>query len=208
VTGRTLVAGVGNIFLADDGFGVEVVRRLAETPAPAGVEIADFGIRGVHLAYQLLEGYDTLVLIDAVARGERPGTVFLIEPDPGDGARAGEDPGRAGAPVPAGTPSIGDAHGLDPASVLALAGTLGVRPPRVLLVGCEPAELTERIGLSGIVAGAVDEAVRIVRSVLNESPAPPSGSAAPDRKIEAPGGLSCSSASSSPPSSSAPPSSS
>jgi len=175
MSARTLVAGVGNIFLADDGFGVEVARRLsAETP-PDGVEIADFGIRGVHLAYQLLEGYDTLILIDAVSRGEPPGTLFVIEPD--DGA-------AAAAPFPGAEPpaaaSLGDAHGLDPGSVLAIVHRLGGRPPRLRLVGCEPAEITERIGLSEIVAGSVEPAVRLVRSLLSEAPAPRPGGAVQD----------------------------
>lgn len=80
---RTLVAGVGNIFLGDDGFGVEVARRLAAEPLPEQVEVADIGVRGVHLAYQLLDGYDTLVLVDATTRGGAPGTLYLIEPDGG-----------------------------------------------------------------------------------------------------------------------------
>ena len=79
MTGRVLVAGVGNIFLGDDGFGVEVARRLIDDPVTAGVKVADFGIRGVHLAYELLDGYDTLVLVDAVSRGDPPGTVSVIE---------------------------------------------------------------------------------------------------------------------------------
>ena len=186
---RILVAGVGNIFLADDGFGVEVARRLAAEPSPPGVEIVDFGIRGVHLAYQLLEGYQTLVLIDAVSRGEEPGTVFVIEPDAGADAGASFAPGALSP--------VGDAHGLDPDSVLRMVAALGGRPPRVLLVGCEPAEITERIGLSAIVARAVDEAVRIVRSLVNAAPAP--GPEPPGADSE-PGlshwRLSCSSASS------------
>ena len=181
---RTLVAGVGNIFLGDDGFGVEVVRRLGSEPAPPGGEIVDYGIRGIHLAYQLLEGYDTLVLIDAVSRGESPGTVFLIEPEldglatPRAGPSAGGSRGSGREPRSARgagshpAPSIGDAHGLDPESVLRLVADLGGNPPRVRLVGCEPAEITERIGLSDAVAGAVDEAVRLVRSLLRGCPPP------------------------------------
>lgn len=158
MSGRTLVAGVGNIFLADDGFGVEVARRLAAESLPDGVEVSDFGIRGVHLAYQLLDGYDTLILIDAVSQGDSPGTVFLLEPD----LEALDT-----QPVL----SIGDAHGMDPESVLRLVKSLGGRIGRVLVVGCEPAEITERIGLSARVMGSVDEAVRLVRSLL-ESPHP------------------------------------
>jgi hydrogenase maturation protease len=147
----TLVAGVGNVFFGDDGFGVEVARRLQSEELPAGVRVADYGIRGVHLAYQLLDGYDTLILIDAIARGEAPGTVSLIEP------RAG---GAADASM--------DAHGMDPAAVLALVRQLGGRIDRVLVVGCEPAEICERMGLSEPVARAVDEAARLVRRLVVE----------------------------------------
>ncbi|HZJ53476.1 MAG TPA: hydrogenase maturation protease [Myxococcaceae bacterium] len=146
--GRTLVAGVGNVFLGDDGFGVEVAQRLASVPLPPGVEVRDFGIGGVHLAYQLLEGYDTLVLVDAVGRDAPPGTLFVIEPDPRD---LGHDL---------------DAHGFDPASVLELARTLGTSVPRVLLVGCVPAEVEERLGLSPPVERAVEEALRLIPTLL------------------------------------------
>jgi hydrogenase maturation protease len=147
---RVLVAGVGNVFLGDDGFGVEVARRLAQGPLPPGVEVADIGIRGVHLAYQLLDGYDLLVLIDAVARDGPPGTLFVIEPD--DRTFTHEL----------------DAHGVDPASVLELARTLGSSLPRVLLVGCVPLSTEERLGLSPPVEQAVDEAVRIVTRFITE----------------------------------------
>ena len=142
--GRTLVAGVGNVFFGDDGFGVEVARRLAEGPLPTDVEVTDFGIGSVHLAFQLLEGYDTLILVDAVGRDAPPGTVFVLEPDPRDLAHDL------------------DAHGFDPASVLELARTLGSNLPRVLLVGCVPAVLEEGPGLSPAVERAVEEAVRLI----------------------------------------------
>jgi len=145
---RVLVAGVGNVFLGDDGFGVEVARRLAQGPLPPGVEVADIGIRGVHLAYQLLDGYDLLILVDAVARGAPPGTVFVIEPNPRTLAQEL------------------DAHGFDPASVLELARTLGSPLPRVLLVGCVPESTEEHLGLSPPVERAVDEAVRLVTRLL------------------------------------------
>jgi hydrogenase maturation protease len=151
---KILVAGVGNLFLADDAFGIEVARRLAQEELPAGVRVADYGIRGVHLAYQLLEGSDTLVLVDAVSRGEPPGTVFIIEPDleqPGGGL--------AGRPLM-------DGHGMDPATVLALLKQLGGTIGRVVVVGCEPLETCERIGLSQPVERAVDEAVRLVRRLV------------------------------------------
>ena len=146
--GRTLVAGVGNVFFGDDGFGVEVVRRLAELSLPPEVEVIDFGIGGVHLAYQLLEGYDTLILVDAVGREGASGTVFVIEPDPN-----------------ALTHDL-DAHGFDPASVLELARSLGTALPRVLLVGCVPAVVDQGPGLSPPVERAVEEAVRLIPAFL------------------------------------------
>jgi len=159
--GSVLVAGVGNIFLGDDGFGVEVARRLSAEQLPENVRVADYGIRGVHLAYQLLDGYDTLILVDAVSRGEPPGTVFVIEPDLGlgtplDGVPPARDP-------------LMDAHDLDPASVLGLVRHLGGRIDRVLVVGCEPQRTDERIGLSEPVQRAVDEAARLVRELLDGS---------------------------------------
>ncbi|MFM9700516.1 hydrogenase maturation protease [Streptomyces europaeiscabiei] len=156
---RTLVAGIGNIFLGDDGFGVETARRLAERDLPGHVEVVDIGVRGVHLAYQLLDGYDTLVLVDATARGEAPGTLYVIEHDVG------------GHPNPSpGAPAL-DGHRMTPDTVLALLGTLcagtGAEPPRrVLVVGCEPASVDERIGLSAPVSDAVPEAVRLIEELL------------------------------------------
>jgi hydrogenase maturation protease len=167
---RTLVAGVGNIFLGDDGFGVETVRRLtAEGPLPAHVEAVDFGVRGVHLAYQLLDGYDTFVLVDATARGSAPGTVHLIEAAvPGDGGTESAD--ADAARVETGQALL-DGHRMSPDSVLALLGTLcagtgGTPPRRVLVVGCEPADIEEGIGLSAPVEAAVPEAVRLLRGLL------------------------------------------
>ncbi|MFF4953493.1 hydrogenase maturation protease [Streptomyces chattanoogensis] len=173
---RTLIAGVGNIFLGDDGFGVEAVRRLGEHPLPGHVEVVDAGVRGVHLAYQMLDGYHTVLLVDACARGGAPGTVYLLDAtDPGPG------------PDPAAPrPTAIDGHHMTPDSVLALldtlsAGTGDSRPQRVLVVGCEPADLDEGIGLSEPVAAAVDEAVRLIlRLVGGAEPAaddtrPPTG---------------------------------
>jgi len=127
----TLVAGIGNIFLGDDGFGSEVAQRLAETALPADVEVSDIGIRGVHLAYQLLNGYETLILIDAMRRGEQPGTITVLETT----LAAHADPTGAGPPV--------DPHSMGPDAVLrllaGLAEPLGAAVRRVLIVGCEPA---------------------------------------------------------------------
>ena len=156
---RTLVAGIGNIFLGDDGFGVETVRRLAAEPLPEHVETADIGVRGVHLAYQLLDGYDLVVLVDATARGGEPGTLYLIET------------GEPGAVEPEG--ALLDGHRMSPDPVLALLGTLcagtgGTAPGRMLVVGCEPATVEEGMGLSEPVAGAVPEAVRLILSLTGD----------------------------------------
>ncbi|GGW98069.1 peptidase M52 [Streptomyces malachitofuscus] len=164
---RTLVAGVGNIFLGDDGFGVEAARALAGRPLPEGVEVADIGIRGVHLAYRLLDGYDTLVVLDATARGGQPGTLYVI-----DAA------GPAGRRPPDGAPPDGvplDGHRMSPDVVFALldtlcAGTGAVPPRRMLVVGCEPAVLDEGIGLSPQVAAAVPEAARLVAGLIGGPP--------------------------------------
>ncbi|MDX3538085.1 hydrogenase maturation protease [Streptomyces sp. MB09-01] len=167
---RVLIAGIGNVFLGDDGFGVETVRALSSHPLPDGVEVVDFGVRGVHLAYQLLDGYDTLLLIDATARGGEPGTLYLIEADgsadPGGGAPVGAAPGGP----------VLDGHHMSPDTVLALLGTLcagtGATPPRrTLVLGCEPACVEEGIGLSAPVTAAVPEAVRMALDLIR-GPAP------------------------------------
>ena len=176
--GRILVAGIGNIFLGDDGFGVEVVQRLARHPLPASVQVLDIGVRGVHLAYHVLDGCDTLILVDAVHRGGAPGTVRLIEVTGQDRAAL------AGVPVV-------DGHRMSPDAVLAVLETLregigGSVPGRVLVVGCEPAELAEGIGLSPPVAAAVAEAVELVLRLLEDEPAgAPQGGAA-ERRTAAP----------------------
>lgn len=148
---RTLVAGCGNVFLADDGFGVEVAARLAKTDLPDGVVVRDTGIRGVHLVYELLDGWDTVILVDASPRGGAPGTVYLIEPDPET------DPADA---------MLLDGHSMNPDAVLAMVGILGGEIGRIVVVACEPAEITERIGLSPAVAAAVDEAVDMVKELV------------------------------------------
>jgi hydrogenase maturation protease len=154
VSSRVLVAGVGNIFLSDDGFGVEVARRLADEHLPATVTVADFGIRSVHLAFELLDGYDALILVDALGRGEVPGTVTVLEPDL-DRALLSEG-------------SIVDAHGMHPGAVLSMVSDMGGRLDRVVVVGCEPQTLEEHIGLSPVVEGVVDEAVRVVSDLARQ----------------------------------------
>jgi hydrogenase maturation protease len=149
VTGRVLVAGVGNLFLGDDGFGPEVARRLAGRSLPTGVRVVDYGIRGMHLAYDLLDGYDELVILDAAPRGGRPGDVVVLEVGEGD----------------FGTGEF-DGHGMEPTAVLSSLGSLGGRLPRTYVVGCEPADIDEGIGLSPSVAAAVDPAVDAVLRLL------------------------------------------
>jgi hydrogenase maturation protease len=160
MTGRILVAGVGNIFQRDDAFGVEVIRRLVDWPAPPGVEIADFGTRGVHLAYELLDGCDLLILVDVAARGEIPGTVSLIEVGPGAAAPSRKVP-------------LMDPHGLAPDAVFELVERLGADPGRALVVACEPADVSSGMGLSEPVAAAVPYAVRLVQDVIAREAAGP-----------------------------------
>ena len=147
MSGGVLVAGIGNLFLSDDAFGVEVANRLVTRPVPPGVRVADFGIRGVHLAYELLDGYDCLILVDAVPMGEPAGTVAVIETEIG-GVVAADD----AAPVV-------DAHSMSPDVVLATLARLGGTLARIYIVGRQPATLEEGIGLSPAVAAAVDTGV-------------------------------------------------
>jgi hydrogenase maturation protease len=165
-----LVAGVGNVFLADDGFGVEVVRRFGAERQPSGVTVADFGIRGLHLAYEILDGYDTAILVDASPRGGAAGELVLLEVDPADlpPAPTPDELVERGAVV--------DAHGMTPAEVLSMLRMLGGTPGRVLVLGCEPARVEEEIGLSEPVAAAVDAAlVELRRLVAEETAGSPSG---------------------------------
>ena len=152
-TGRTLVAGVGNIFFGDDGFGVEVAKRLAECELPDSVTVADYGISGMHLAYDLCDGYDRAILIDATPRGGSPGTVYVLEheqPAEADEADA----------------SLFNAHGMQPDVVLGMLGMLGGTTTQTLIVGCEPEASGPGIGLSAPVAAAVDDAVRKVLELI------------------------------------------
>ena len=156
MTQRILVAGIGNILLGDDGFGVEVVRRLAERELPDAVQIVDFGIHGMDLAYALLQDYDAVILVDAAVRGERPGTLYLIEPELD----------QEGGVAP-------DAHSMDPVKVLALARALGARPTHTWMIACEPERLVDSgnyedglMELSEPVQAAVEEAVKMVESLV------------------------------------------
>jgi hydrogenase maturation protease len=158
-TKRILIAGIGNIFLADDGFGVEVAGRLANWTFPEGVRVADFGIRGFDLAYALMEGYETTILVDAYPGdgSDEPGTIFVIEPDL-------EEINSSGTQSPFVEP-----HAMNPLNVLRMATNMGGELKRVLLVGCVPATLGPeegQMGLSEPVAAVVDEAVKLVDSLV------------------------------------------
>jgi hydrogenase maturation protease len=147
---RTLVAGVGNVFFGDDGFGCEVASRLGAAAAIDGVTVTDFGIRGVHLAFELASGsYDAAIIVDAVARGGRAGTLYIIDPEV-DGARA----------------IVADAHGIDLGAVFAMARTLGQPPARIIVIGCEVGDLGEQMGLSAPMLQAVDPAIALIKSLI------------------------------------------
>jgi hydrogenase maturation protease len=171
VTGRMLIAGVGNIFLGDDGFGVEVAGRLAGADLPDWVRVADYGTSGMHLAYDLAEGFETTVLVDASPRGEPPGTVYVMELDVGRDQTAGQ---TAGQTADRGIPLL-DAHGMQPDVVFGMLDLLDADAGRVLLVGCEPASTEPGMGLSAPVAAAVDEAVRVVHDLVRAAEAPGPG---------------------------------
>jgi hydrogenase maturation protease len=156
-TMRILIAGIGNIFLADDGFGVEVANRLASKSFSSGVRAADFGIRGFDLAYALMEGYETTILVDAYPGEGAPGTLFVVEPDLQEFNSA---EAQAGTIEP---------HGMNPLAVLRMAMNMGGQLKRVLLVGCVPATLGPeegQMGLSEPVMAAVDEAAKLVESLV------------------------------------------
>jgi len=159
--GTILVAGIGNIFLGDDGFGIEVVRRLASRQHAEGVRIADFGIRGFDLAFALLDDPAATILIDAMPRGEPPGTVYVLEPDL---------EGDMKSSAPEHSDGSFQGHAMTPDSVFALVRTLGGRPRNVTVVGCEPLTFGPEnegcMGLSGPVANAVPEAVATVEQLL------------------------------------------
>jgi hydrogenase maturation protease len=154
---RILVACIGNIFLGDDGFGCEVARPLAAINLPPGVKLVDYGIRGFDLAYALLEPHDVVILVDAIARGSRPGTVSILQPLD-----------KANSPT---NQTVLDPHSMDPARLLAMARSLGEITAELYIVGCEPLnfgeELEGRMGLSETVAGSVPEAIRTVLELVN-----------------------------------------
>lgn len=153
---RVLVAGIGNIFLGDDGFGVHLAQRLAAEPLPDAVQVRDYGIRGLDLCFAMQDGYDAVVMLDAVPCGQAPGTLYVIEVDPSEG-----------------DPTL-DAHGMHPLAVVALVRACGVAPPPTFVVGCEPAIRVdpgddEIVGdLSQPVQAALEPAVALVRSLLDD----------------------------------------
>lgn len=154
-----LIACIGNIFLGDDGFGVEVARQLANRSFPHGVKVADFGIRGFDLAYAFMDGYETTILVDACPGEGQPGTLFLVEPDLQnlDSAESQQ--------------ALIDPHGMNPISVLRTAKSMGAEFRRILVLGCVPATLGPeegQMGLSAPVAAAVDEAVRLLDSLVKK----------------------------------------
>ena len=156
---RILVAGTGNIFWGDDGFGSEAARRLQAQGVPEGVTVVDFGISGIDLTYALLDGVEAAVLIDTVQRGGAPGDLYVIEPRLPEGDPAPEDLLMSG-------------HDLDPAKVLRLVHALGGTCRRVLLVGCEPQTFGDAqdglMGLSPPVESAIEPALLTVRQLVQE----------------------------------------
>lgn len=154
---RILVAGIGNIFLGDDAFGVEVVQALASRTLPDGVRVVDFGIRAFDLAYALLDPWEAIVLVDTASRGEAPGTLYTIQVDPGSVAAS---------------PELLNPHGMDPVKVLQLATSLAEVSAHIYVVGCEPLdfgeELEGRIGLSEPVQAVVGNAASTVERLCRE----------------------------------------
>lgn len=156
---KILVAGIGNIFLGDDAFGCEVVKRLSERSWPNNVRIVDFGIRGFDLAYALLDGYDVTIFVDATPRGEEPGTVYTIEPELEDIEKIDEQAAMV------------ETHGMNPMKVLGMVKSMGGEFKKILLVGCEPATFGPKegqMGLSAPVEAAVGRAASVVESLVVE----------------------------------------
>jgi hydrogenase maturation protease len=152
---RILVAGIGNIFMGDDAFGVEVAERLIQQPMPREVRVADFGIRSYDLAYTLMDGWDATILVDIMKRGREPGTLYLIQPDM---SAIGTDPDE-----------VVNAHGMDPLTVLRMVRSLGGEPSRLYVIGCEPAMLPDDEGamrLSPEVDAAIPGAIEMIRSLV------------------------------------------
>lgn len=155
---KILVAGVGNIFLGDDGFGVEVASRLAKYSFPTGVRVTDFGIRGFDLSYALMEGYESTILIDIYPGDAPPGTLSVIEPDLSE------------INIPERGTAFMEPHGMNPVNVLRMASAMGAKLQRILLVGCVPATLGPeegQMGLSEPVSAAVEDAAKLVEVLVS-----------------------------------------
>lgn len=156
-TRQILIAGIGNAWLRDDGFGGEVARRLAERPLPDGVQVMDFGSGGLDLAYEVMRGYDALVLVDVSRQGSAPGTLYVMEASE-DEVEGGIEDGQ-----------MLDPHGMDPQTVLRFVKYVGGWPGRVLVVACEPEVVDDvGLGLSDAVQGAVARAVDVVLETVRE----------------------------------------
>jgi hydrogenase maturation protease len=152
---QILVAGIGNTWLRDDGFGSEVVKRLATRELPAGVSVVDFGTGGLDLAYEVMRGYDALVLVDVSRQGEEPGTLYVMEAEEAD-VTAGIEDGE-----------MIDPHAMDPESVLRFVKAVGGWPGKVVVIACEPGEVEEMgIGLTDAITAAVDDAVELVVTTI------------------------------------------
>lgn len=152
-----MIAGVGNMFMQDDGFGSAVIKKMLHKNFPEGVEIKDFGTGGLKLAYDLMRGYDGLILLDASTRGEKPGTLYVIEPNQDD-----INPDlQQGGPI--------DPHGADPATVLRFVKSIGSWPAKVVIVACEPESVGDfEIGLSAPVMAAIDKAIEMVDEIVKD----------------------------------------
>jgi hydrogenase maturation protease len=152
-----LIAGVGNAWLRDDGFGGEVARRLAERELPAGVAVMDAGTGGLDLAYEVMRGYDALVILDVSRQGGDAGTLYVMEPDE-DSVQGAIEDGETINP-----------HGMDPQTVLRFVKSVGAWPGKVVVIACEPAQVEEMgWGLSDEVGAAVDRAVDLVVETIGE----------------------------------------
>jgi len=148
--GAVLVAGIGNIFRGDDGFGVEVIRQLSSKDLPSNVAIRDFGIRGFDLAYALMEPWDLVILVDAIPRGGAPGTLYAVDAETARVAATDQDI---------------DTHGMTPMRAIELVRSLGGTPPKLLVIGCEPGELGGDEGLMGLSAPVADSVIGAVRMI-------------------------------------------
>ena len=154
---RVMIAGVGNMFMKDDGFGGAVIKNILHKQFPEGVEVKDFGMGGLKLAYDLMKGYDGLILLDASPRGEPPGTLYVIEPDESDFDADLEK----GGPI--------DPHGADPVTILRFVKSIGAWPGKVTIVACEPETVDNfEIGLSDSVNASIDKAGEMVEDIIKE----------------------------------------